>query len=281
MIMKHIMKSLYIAVAALLLSSCVKDELYDTPHPSAGQLTVVTQWNDVSGEAQMPDSYILQIGDVSQTVSGITNVFENLLPQGEYTLTVHNVPEKATHSAGTIAINAAEPGYIEALPGYLFHTSRTFSISADTDMTLNVPMRQYTRRLELVLTVSEGDHSRIASATATLSGICGSIDMATATRSTEPHKAKTVLSKEGNRFLTAYHLLGITPETPQMLTVDIAFANGDTQRIESDLSETLASFHSDNSVVRLTGNLMLPVEGDFSATISGWKIVDAGNTDAH
>ena len=265
----------------MLFSSCVKDELYDTPHPSAGQLTVVTEWSGISAEATVPDAYILQIGDVSQTVSGTTNVFENLLPAAGHTLTVYNVPEKTTCSAGTIAINEAEPGYIEALPGYLFHTSRNFSISADTDLTLTVPMRQYTRCLELVLTVSEGDHSRVESATATLSGICGSIDIATATRSAEPQKSKTALAREGNRFTTAYHLLGITPEAAQRLTVDITFTNGDTQRIVSDLSESLASFHSGNSVVRLTGNLMLPVEGDLSAEISGWQIADSGNTDAH
>ena len=167
------------------------------------------------------------------------------------------------------------------MPGYLFHTTHGFSISADTDMTLTVPMRQYTRRLELILTVSEGNYSRVVSATATLSGICGAIDVCTATRSSEPQKAKTTFEQDGNCFTSAYHLLGITPQAPQTLTVDITFTNGDTQRIESDLTETLASFHSDNSVVRLTGNLMLPVEGGFSAVISGWQVIDGGNTDAH
>lgn len=281
MIMKKTIYSLCIATMVMLFSSCVKDELYDTPHPSTGQLTVVTEWNDVSGEAQMPDAYILQIGDISQTVSGTTNVFEKLLPQGEYTLTVHNLPEKTTYTDGIISVNTAESGYIEASPGYLFHTSHIFSISADTDMTLTVPMQQYTRRLELVMTVSEGDHTRVASATATLSGVCGSIDIATATRIKESQKTKTTFTQEGSRFSTAYHLLGITPEVSQVLTVDIVFTNGDTQRIESDLSEALAAFHSDNSVVRLTGNLMLPVESGFSAVISGWQITDGGNTDAH
>ena len=279
--MKKTIYSLYVAAVAMPFSSCVKDELYDTPHPSAGQLTVVTEWSGISAEAKMPDAYILQIGDVSQAVSGTTNVFEDLLPQGEYTLAVHNVPEKAVQTNGIISVNTAEPGYIEALPGYLFHSLRTFGISADTDMTLVVPMRQYTRRLELVMTVSEGDHSRIASATATLSGICGSMDMATATRSTEPQKTKTTFTQEGNRFTTACHLLGITPQAPQTLAVDITFTNGDTQRIESDLSEALASFHSDSSVVRLTGNLTLPVEGVFLAEISGWQVAEGGNTDAH
>ena len=281
MIMKKRIYSLYIASAALLLSSCVKDDLHDTRHPASGQLTVVTEWSGISPETQMPDAYILQVGDVSQTVSGTTNVFEKLLPQGEYTLTVHNVPEKASHANGVVSVNTAEPGYIEALPGHLFHTSRTFSISADTDMTLTVPMRQYSRRLELEMTVSEGDHSRVASATATLSGICGSIDMATASRSTDPRKAKTVFTKDGNRFSTAYHLLGLTPGSPQMLAVDITYTNGDTQHIESDLSESLASFHDDNSVVRITGNLKLPAQSGFSAEISGWQVADGGNTDAH
>ena len=37
---------LFAAAAVLLATSCVKDELHDTPHPDTGKITVTADWTD-------------------------------------------------------------------------------------------------------------------------------------------------------------------------------------------------------------------------------------------
>ena len=64
--------------------------------------------------------------------------------------------------------------------------------------------------------------------------------------------------------------------------VDITFNNGDTQRVVSDLTEAIRDFNNGTKPVKLTGNLLLPVEaGVTGATITGWNEVESGNGDAN
>lgn len=44
--------TLFAAATALILSSCVKDDLYDTPHPQHGKITVTADWS-ARGEGVM------------------------------------------------------------------------------------------------------------------------------------------------------------------------------------------------------------------------------------
>ena len=70
-----------ILTAALVLSSftsCVKDELFNTPHPDKGVVIVTTDWSGKSAEAVMPQSYTLRVGTEEQSVSEIINMFKTL-----------------------------------------------------------------------------------------------------------------------------------------------------------------------------------------------------------
>ena len=60
------------------LSSCVKDDLYNTPHPDKGAVEVTTDWTGRSSDAVVPADYILRIGGEEQTVQGETNAFKSL-----------------------------------------------------------------------------------------------------------------------------------------------------------------------------------------------------------
>lgn len=42
---------LYLIGAVTILTSCVKDDLYDTPHPDRGAVVVTTDWSGKSTEA--------------------------------------------------------------------------------------------------------------------------------------------------------------------------------------------------------------------------------------
>ena len=81
---------LYLIGAVTILTSCVKDDLYDTPHPDRGAVVVTTDWSGKSTEADIPQAYTLRIGGREQNVSAATNVFDALLAPGGYGLTVYN-----------------------------------------------------------------------------------------------------------------------------------------------------------------------------------------------
>lgn len=272
---------LFVGMALIILPSCVKDDLFDTTHPRSGSVTVTTDWTDRSADAGIPSSYTLQIGETAQKVSEATNRFDRLLYPGSYMLTVYNVPPGMTLAGTVISVNTMADGSIEPLPGHLFTGHSAFDITADTDILLTVPMEQCTRRLELELSVVEGDYERVTSATSTLSGICGSVDTASGARSVKAMRTTAAMVREGNRFRFSYNLLGIVPEARQMLTIYITFTNGETQSIEGDLTDMLASYHDSNSLLSLSGNLLLPVESGISCVISGWQVADGGNADAH
>lgn len=50
-----------VAMAALTfavsMTGCVKDELFNTPHPDKGAVVVTTDWTDALVEATVPDTY--------------------------------------------------------------------------------------------------------------------------------------------------------------------------------------------------------------------------------
>lgn len=272
---------LLIGTAIMTLTSCVKDKLFDTPHPDSGALTITTDWSAKSDDASIPTKYTLMVGDIKQEVSAKTNLFEKLLAPGNHNLTIYNVPEGMSLSGSTISIDRASDDAIESMPGTLFIANSNFDIFADYELTLKVPMHQYIRRLELVLTVQQGQYERVSSARATLGGICSSIDILSEQRSPAPAKAISEITRDGNKFLLAYNLLGIIPAEKQTLNIDITFNNGDTQSIESDLTSLLSDYHSEVFTLKLAGDLFLPLEGGFSGVISGWEVANGGNSDAH
>lgn len=53
---KTICKIMAVAAIALSLTSCVKDELYDTPHPDYGRITVSADWTERGESVPAPEN---------------------------------------------------------------------------------------------------------------------------------------------------------------------------------------------------------------------------------
>ena len=274
---RHILLAYTAVLAAILFASCVKDELYDTPHPDRGAVVVTADWSDRSSEAGVPQAYTLRIGGQEQEVSGETNVFNRLLPPGKYTLTAYSRQDQITVDGNTASVNATSAMHIESTPGYLFASVQDIGVLADDTLRATARMKQLVRRLDLELTATEGDYRRVRSATATLSGVASAADIVTGERSAAA-QVINAFRQDGNKFTVFFRLLGIVPTETQTLTVDITFNNGDTQRIVSDLTEAMKGFHSEAKPIKLSGNLLLPVEaGMTGATIKDWCEVEGGS----
>ena len=278
---RHIFITYTAVLAAILLASCVKDELYNTPHPDSGAVVVTADWSDRNSDADIPQTYILSIDGQEQEVSKETNVLNRLLSAGKYTLAAYNKPDQVTVANNTASVNATSAKHINPMPGYLFASVQDINVVADDTLRVTARMKQLIRRLNLELTATEGDYSRVQSATATLSGVASVADMATGERSASAQVTNT-FRQDGNKFTLFFRLLGIVTTEAQTLTVDITFNNGDTQQIVSDVTESMKNFNNEAEPIKLKGNLLLPVEATVTgATITGWNEVDGGAGDAN
>ena len=282
--------------AGVLLASCVKDELYNTPHPDKGAVLVTTDWTGCSSDAVLPADYILRIGSEEQTVKGETNVFKSLFLPETQSLLVYHQAEGVTVSGTTATVNTLEDGTLNPMPGFLFSASKELEIQKDDTLKVTVPMMQRIRTLALTLKLKPGDELRITSTAATLTGIASSVDLATG--SLTAAEGKTVVPiftmgtgggetrAAGDPILTAsLRLPGVMTGEKQELTLAVTLTDGTVQNVVTDLTEALKNFGSGKmEPLALDATLTLPdVEdnaAEVSATISDWNKVDYGEIEA-
>ena len=256
-------------VLLTLIISCSKGKPHQTPHPDQGAVVVTADWSGKSSEADIPQKYVLRIADVKQEVSGEKNTFKQLLDPGQYSLAVYNTPEHIAVAGNVASMGKSSAGDIDPSPGYLFASVQEISVLADDSLRVTAPMKQLVRRLDLELTATEGDYGRVQSATATLSGVASAVDIETGERSGAATVTET-FTQDGQTFSLSFRLLGIVPNESQTLVVNITYAGGETQRIESGLSDAMKGFNDEIKPMKLTGSLHLPLELGSSAAIGDW-----------
>lgn len=280
------MMAIFAAVASF--TSCVKDDLYNTPHPDQGAVEVTADWTECSSEAAMPSSYILRIGTQEQTVSGETNAFDALFLPGRQDLLVYNTAEGITLSDHTATVNTLPDGTLEPMPGYIFSAAQALEIEKDDTLKVTAVMQQHIRRLTLSLKLKPGDEGRIATTAATLTGIASAVDLTTGTLAATG--GKTVIPvfvpgtdnggarAAGQPLLAAtLRLLGVASGEQQILTVVLTLMDGYVQTITTDLTEKLKDFGSGMEPLELDATLELPVSAGTGATITDWNVVDNGD----
>lgn len=272
------------SMAALsLLSSCVKDELYDTPHPDRGAVTVTVNLP----QGSVPEDYTVVIGGQELENRDGSFVTSEPLEPGEYTVLAYNTPDGFDVEDGIARVKVI-PGtralstLIDPLPGCLYSGKERVTVMQDDTLRVDLGVARRVRDLEIRLDVTEGDYSRIVSVESTLAGIAGAYDMLNETLFGEPVSTSPDFVREEDRITASLRLLGILGDV-QTLTLHIVFSDGQEQEVVSDLTALLAGFNSGDmgQPLIVTGNLSVPAGADFSATITGWQQTDAGNTDAH
>lgn len=299
---------MYGATALLLLGGCVKDDLYNTPHPDKGAVKVTTDWNGRSSDAILPDSYILRIGAQEQTVSGETNAFDALFLPGGQDLLVYHQPDGIIIAGETATVNTLADGTLEPMPGFLFSAAEELEIVKDDTLRVSVKMKQHIRTLTLALKLNPGDRERIASTSATLTGIASAIRLTDGTITATEGKitvpgfvpgtdgsdtriapAPTRLDAASTRaagqpvLAATLQLLGIMTGEKQVLTLAVTLTDGTVQTITTDLTEMLKNFGTgaDMEPLALDATLTLPAEAGFAGTISDWNVVNNGNIEVN
>ena len=246
-----------------LLSSCGKDEVYNTPHPDRGAVTV-----SLTG-LTADDTYVLDINGKAADITGSPFTYPDLFLPGTYSLVLYNRAEGFTFDE-------------RILPGYLKTVSLEIAVVADDTLRVYPSPQQRVRDLHIEFTVTQGRPELIQTVTGTLSGIAGAFDMEAGQTTGEPTSTVVAFTRDGDKLTADARLLG-TMGTVQTLVLDIAFVDdGRTQRTEVDLTEALANFNGDmTTAYRVTGTLETPVgmeEG--KGEITGWEPVDGGDASA-
>ena len=275
------------AATALLTASCVKDTLYNTPHPNHGKITVTADWSARGEGIDIPATWTIAMGDYTGTETAATHAPDHLFAPGSYTLVAWNPAEGITVSGTTATVAPASGSqttgtFIDNAPGWFFTHAEQVSIEKDTDYPFTAAMKQRVRELQLELEVTQGRPELIQSVTATLSGIAGAFDMARGQTTGEPASTVFSFTRDGSRLTADARLLG-TMGAVQTMVLDIVFVDGGrTQRTEVDLTEAMKDFNGDmTTAYRITGTLETPVGmEECNAEITGWESVEGGDASA-
>ena len=281
--------SLLTAALLLAATSCVKDELHDTPHPDTGKIAVTADWNDRGEGVDIPAEWTVTMGDYTGTETGATHAPDYLFNPGDYTLAVCNTPEDITIS-GTTATVVQETGngtFISNAPGWLFTSVQEVTIEADTDYYLTTTMHQQVRQLTLVIEPTGDAADRIESIEGALSGAAGTLDFATGTYGAASdvvlHFTRITEGSDAGKWTATVRLLGITGST-QILTATLTYADGNPADtgLESDLTAALADFNADKTEPLTLGGTIAetPTEAGVEAGITDWEKIDGGGVDA-
>lgn len=271
-----------VLLTATLFASCVKDTLYNTPHPDKGAVTVSLT------EMSADDVYAVDIDGKTADIAGSPFTFPYLFSPGAYSMVVYNRTEGFTFDGRTAQVNAsdgksrADGTSVIPLPGYLKSFNREITVTADDTLRVSPVPQQRVRDLQLELEVTQGRPELIQSVTATLSGIAEAFDMEKGETTGEPVSTVFSFTRDGSKLTADVRLLG-TMGAVQTLVLDIVFVDGGrTQRTEVDLTEALADFNGDmTTAYRVTGTLETPVgmeEG--KGEITGWEEVEGGDASA-
>lgn len=287
---------MYSAISLLLFASCVKDDIYNTPHPDQGAIVLSIDWTAMEEGAEKPGSFTLHLRGTENVTAEINTAAPGTLPllqPGAYSTLIYNIPEgfsittdnaasagasttKAT--SGSVFGNhtatvrkAADGNTLLPTPGVLFTGGAGFTVLADDTIRSVIPIKQQTRRLLFRLTVTEGLPEHIISVSGTLSGVAEHIRLA----SGELGGSASVIPafiRSGAEVTASLNLLGVTGT--QKLTLLLTFADNRTQIIESDLTELLATFNDNRqTTLEVSGSLQTPVAIDPGTfTITDWQV---------
>ncbi len=275
-----------ILATALLFSlgGCVKDELHDTPHPDKGIVAVsIDLPQGASGE-----DYTVEIDGTTADGKEGRYTVSDPLPPGEYTVLAYNTPQGFTVTDGIARVERTDgtvralTDFINPLPDYLYSGTERITVMADDTLRMNLDVTQRVRDLHIELTVTEGDPERITGITGTLSGVAETYDLRNETLYGEAVSTRPTFTRDGDKVSADLRLLGVLGDA-QTLTLVLTFTDGQTQTVESDLTEVLSGFGEGDmtQTFAIEGGLRTPLEAGFSATITDWEVVDEGKIDVN
>lgn len=274
-----------IGMAALTLTGCVKDELFDTPHPGKGRITVTADWSARGEGIATPESWNLSMGDYHGTETAATHAPEHLFEPGSYSLVAWNPATDISVSGTTASVTSTADGCISGDPGWLFTSVQEVTIEADRDHAFTAAMQQQVRQLTLTIRFTGDAAERVEGISGRLSGVAGTMDFASDTYGAPSSVAlnftKITQGENAGAWTATVRLLGITGESQQLTgTITYAGDNLPSTPIASDMTALLAGLNDNNTApLSLACDLETPTQAGVTAIIIDWEVQEEVNAD--
>lgn len=278
-----------VTALALSLTSCVKDKLFDTPHPDHGKVAVTADWTARGEGIAVPEKWTVNIGDYTGEETTRTHAPDYLFTSGEYSIIAYNPTENITVSGTTASISSGNgrSGFISGTPGILFTHVQDVTIEKDKVHEFTAVMHQQTGSLTLMIEPTGDAAGRIKSIVGSLSGVAGTMDFAIGTYGVPSdvalHFTKITEGENAGKWTATVGLLGITGNA-QRLSASITYTGGNPQptALKSDLTSALAGFNDGKTEALTLGGSVVetPTEAGVRAEITDWKTVDGEPTEA-
>lgn len=274
-----------IGMAALTLTGCVKDELFDTPHPGKGRITVTADWSARGEGIAIPQSWNLSMGDYHGTETTATHAPDHLFEPGCYSLVAWNPATDISVSGTSASVTSTADGCISGDPGWLFTSVQEVTIEADRDHAFTATMQQQVRQLTLTIRLTGDAAERVEGISGRLSGVAGTMDFASDTYGAPSSVAlnftKITQGENAGAWTATVRLLGITGESQQLTgTITYAGDNLPSTPIASDMTALLAGLNDNNTVpLSLACDLETPTQAGVTATIIDWEVQEEVNAD--
>ncbi len=280
--------------AAIALSSCVKDDLYNTSHPDYGKIIITPDWSARGEDVPVPSSWTLTMGDYTGAETGTTHSPDYLFDPGTYTLVVWNPSDHITVSGTTATVAEATTtaesitvDLIENTPGWLMTNVQELAIIKDSTHTRTAVMEQQVRQLTVTIEPTGDAADLVTGIEAYLTGVAGSMDFATDTygsvSNVELDFSQITDGTDAGKWTATVRLLGITGSEQRLVgTVRFADNNPLDMPLDSDLTSSLSGFNdAKNTPISIGGTMATLTEAGFTATITDWTENDNGNIDIH
>ena len=273
--------ALSMAAAVLSLTSCVKDELYNTPHPDKGVVEISTDWSDAISESDIPSAYYLKTDDDSPVETGEKTVrYPKLLTPGKHMFSAYNIPDGIHVNGAGASVTLSGNGLLNPMPGYLFSSVKEVDVLQDHILQVDMPMKRRVCPIRLKLTLTGGKPEEIAHVEATLSGVAGSVNLHSGVIGDESFSLMPVITPTDGTLRSSAEVemrcrvLGVNPRQRQLLSVTLTMKDGHQEEIISDLTDRLKDVNATMRPVDLTGSMDALQNGEFGGTITDWTETD-------
>lgn len=285
---------LTVAVAtALSFTSCVKDELFDTPHPDHGKITVTADWTARGEAVPEPESWTVCMGDYTGEETEAVHAPEDLFEPGEYTLAAWSRADNITVSGTTATVSSASGSrndagaFIHNAPEWLHTSVQQVTIEKDRVHEFTAAMMQQVRQLTIVIEPKGDAAGRIEGIDAYQTGAAGTLDFSDGTHGSPANVelafAKITEGANAGKWTATVRMLGIAG-AQQRLKGSIRFADDNPKPValDSDLTEALSGFNTGKTEEIILGGTLVetPTEAGFTADITDWKTVEGDPVDA-
>lgn len=210
--------------------------------PEVGTVSIRTTWPE---GVPVPQKYVVEIGDRSAELSGLSSTFPEKFSPNMYRVKVYNRPAGIGFD-GTLATIPQTDGYVDPQPEWFYFYTQELTVQKNEDHEVTAVMAPQVRQLNIAFDFPDGDPGLIEQLEGEISGIAASVDMMTGNVSGQT-SVRLPLTRSGNRYETSILLAGIIPGADQTLTLRIKLPDSGMQELTGSLNKILADFNGNKT----------------------------------